>query len=162
MSSSYTFHVPADALPGQKAALDRAEVVRDGFSWGAFLVPFLWFGWHRHWLPAIAALVVVVGGAAALAAAGVPAREILVAELLVHFLFGLEGASLRRFDYARRGRLLEDLVIAGDTAEAESKAFARWLENPARPAEPPPVPQRPFRSGSVPVIGLFPDREGRP
>ena len=40
------------------AALDRAEVVRDGFSWGACLVPGLWFLWHRHWLPALAAYVV--------------------------------------------------------------------------------------------------------
>lgn len=63
---SYTLHLPADARPGESVELDRAVLVRDGFSWPAFAFTVLWFLFHRLW---IAALVVLVG-LVALAAAG--------------------------------------------------------------------------------------------
>lgn len=165
MSSTYTLHVSALGLPGDPRALERAELVRDGFSWGACLAPMLWFFWHRHWLTAFLALGLVVGLAAALWAFGARPGTILLAEALLHILFGLEGASLRRFAYERRGRPVSDVVLASDAADAEAKSFARWLSVPeptARPLSVPPIATGlPFRSRSEPVIGLFPDAERR-
>ena len=165
MSSSYTFHVPAQGAAGDAAMLDRAEVVRDGFSWGACLAPCLYFLWHRHWLPALFALVAVGGLALALSAAGMRPGAIGTAEILLHLLFGFEGATLRRLDYAWRRRPLQDVVIASDDAEAEAKAFARWLAAPRATASetgsratPQPWPSH---AAGQPIIGLFPDREGR-
>ena len=162
MSAAWTLHVAPFARRGDPGALDRADLVRDGFSWAAFLVPMLWFFRHRHWLLGLAALLVVAGFALALRAAGAGLGTILASEFLLHLLIGFEGPSLRRWAYARAGRPAVDAVNAGDEADAEAKSFARWLA----PAEvrPPPTPRshaRP-RSVSEPVIGLFPDLEGRP
>ena len=166
MSSTFTLHPSADAALGDVRALEDAELVRDGFSWGACLVPALWFAWHRHWLTALLALLVLAGLGTGLWALGARPGTIVAAELLLHLLFGLEGASLRRFALERRGRPASDVVVAADTAEAEAKSFARWLA-PRPEATPrasgitPAVRPAPVRSGSEPVIGLFPDAEGR-
>ena len=164
-SSPYTLHVTPFAAPGDPEALERATLVRDGFSWGAFIAPPLWLFWHLHWLMGIAALFVMAGLAAGLSALGVRPGAIFAAEALLQLLFGLEGASIRRFAYARRGRPVSDVVLASNMAEAEAKSFARWLApadarlaqgSPSRPAGLPPV-----RAASQPVLGLFPDAEGR-
>lgn len=162
MSASYTFHPAALASPGDPAALEGADLVRDGFSWAACLTPALWFLRHRHWLPALFAVVVVAGLALGMWAAGARIGTIVAAEILLHLLFGLEGASLRRLDYAWRGRPTSDVVIAPDAITAETKSFARWLAAaPAAPAGVAAAP--PARRGAFePGIGLFPDMEGRP
>jgi hypothetical protein len=166
-SAAYTLHVAPFAVPGDPGALDRAEIVRDGFSWGAFLVPGLWLLLHRCWVAGIAAFVVVIGLGALLGFLGAGPGSILVAQLLLHLLFGLEGASLRRLSLARAGRPATAIVIAADTAEAEAKSFARWLE-PEPAYAPAPVPaasaaRRPasLPYGRQPVIGLFPEPGGR-
>jgi hypothetical protein len=157
---SYTFHVPADAKPGESEALDRAVLVPDGFAWPAFAFTVLWFLFHRLWL---AALIVLVG-LAALAfggyALGLPPVAGTVISFLASWLIGLEASSLRRWTLTRRGRPARDAVVARDAAEAESRAIARWLD-PSAASLP---PRAPFPGGPVrrpdPVIGLFPDRAG--
>ena len=146
MSAAYTLHVAPYGAPGDPHALDRSDLVRDGFSWGAFLVPALWFIRHRHWLLALGAAALVAALAFALHAAGAGAGTILAAEL-------------------HRGRPVVDVVYAANEAEAETKSFARWLSDRDGP-EPrrPPAASRiapPVRPGAEPVIGLFPDFEGR-
>ncbi|MDB5589685.1 DUF2628 domain-containing protein [Enterovirga sp.] len=167
MSAAYTLHVAPDFAPGDPRALERADLVRDGFSWGAFLVPSLWFLRHRHWLLALGVAAAVVGLASGLRALGAGLGTILMAEVLLHGLFGLEGPTLRRWALARRGRPAVDVVYAASEAEAETKSFGRWLDDPAPVARAvPPVVSalraNPFaRPGHEPVIGLFPDLEGR-
>jgi hypothetical protein len=170
MAATYTLHVARHALPGDPDALDRASLVRDGFSWGAFLAPPVWFFWHRHWVAGIVALIVTFGFGAALRALGVSFGATLVAELLLQFLVGLEGSSIRRWLYARRGRPAVDLVQASTSAEAEVKSFGRWLSDergtsryPAPDAGYGRTGMAPFGFGRdpEPVIGLFPDAEGR-
>lgn len=160
MSASYTLHVAPFAAPGDPQALDRADLVRDGFSWGAFLVPSLWFVRHRHWWLALGSVVAVAGLGAGLAGLGASLPSIVAAELLLHLLLGFEGSSLRGWAYGRRHRPAVDVVVAANEAEAEAKSFARWLgpaEASARaPARLPPRPR-----GPEPVLGLFPDHEGR-
>ena len=57
---TYTLHPPREAFPYDADALERAELVKDGFSWGAFLFTFLWFFWHRLWLAGLGVLVAVL------------------------------------------------------------------------------------------------------
>ncbi|MGA0594458.1 DUF2628 domain-containing protein [Enterovirga sp. CN4-39] len=170
MSSSFTIHLPRDASPGDERALDRAEIVRDGFSWGAFFVPTLWFLWHRHWIVAVIVLLGTLGLSFGLAALRLPGGAIFLVEFLVHLLIGLEGASIRRLAYRLRKRPTTGLVIAADEAEAETKSFAQWLaaagHKSLAPAETPaPVRVapaiRPAGAAPAPVLGLFPDFEGR-
>lgn len=178
MSASWTLHPPKDAIPGDPEALDRAVVVRDGFAPGALLSPTLWLFFHRHWVLGIA--VTLAGGAlvGGLVAAGAHPGAIVATDVLFHLLVAAEGSSLRRFGYARRGRPVADVVVAANAAEAELKLFARWLappeptgpaglgyaSGPGYPAGAPgPAPARApaFRTSAEPIIGFFPDPEGR-
>lgn len=163
MSAAYTLHVAPFADPGDARALDRADLVRDSFAWGAFLVPMLWFFRHRHWLLGIGALAVVVGLAAGLWALGISIPAIVAAEIVLHLLCGLEGPTLRRWAYARAGRPAVDVVTASDEAEAESKTFARWLapDDTADRVRPARRAGLPASRGDESIIGLFPDYGGR-
>ena len=47
--ASYVVMEPPEGGP------EQAILVRDGFALLAFIMPFLWFLWHRMWLEALAA-----------------------------------------------------------------------------------------------------------
>jgi hypothetical protein len=169
MSASFTIHLPKGSLPGDARALERAEIVRDGFSWGAFVLPTVWFLWHRHWVLAALALIGTLGLSFGLAALGAPAGALFAIEFLVHLCLGLEASSLRRLAYGLRGRPVTGLVIAADAEDAETKSFTRWLEGASATAAvhavsaPAPVRVAPAirRVEGEPVLGLFPDAERR-
>lgn len=157
---SYTFHLPPEARPGEAEGLDRAVLVRDGFSWPAFAFSVLWFLFHRLWLAALIVLAGLVLLGASGYALGLPRAAGAAIAVLASALIGLEAGSLRRWTLSRRGWAARDAVVARDAAEAEARAIARWLD----PATLPQPPRAPFPGGPVrraePVIGLFPAREG--
>lgn len=158
--TTFTLHLPRDARPGDPAALDEAELVKDTFSWGAFFFTFLWFFFHRLWLAGIGILLLVLAFGIVLQLLQVHSTAATISVLLLQTLIGFEANSLRRWTLARRGLALADVVTAADRDEAEAKAFARWLsQKPAQIRNPAtsPVPSTPRRS--EPVIGLFPDAE---
>ena len=160
MVGTYTLHVPANAEPGDPEALEEADLVKDGFAWGAFLFTFLWFFWNRLWLAGLGVLIAVVGLAFAVQARRLGTGAGFLAELLLSLLIGLEANSLKRWTW-RRKKPAVDVVTASDLEEAEAKAFARWLENTSE-ARPSRVsvsfPAATYRNPE-PVIGLFPDME---
>jgi hypothetical protein len=160
MAATYTLHVPVGAEPGDAEALDEAELVRDGFAWGAFLFTFLWFFRHRLWLAGLAVLVAVVGLAIVLQAAGIGGISAFLAEVLLALLIGFEANSLRRWTWRRRKPAM-DVVTAADREEAEAKAFSRWLDRTGecRVTRMPGAVPASFNRRSDPVIGLFPDAE---
>jgi hypothetical protein len=160
---TYTLHVSRDAHPGDAEALDRATLVQDGFSWGAFVFTVLWFLAHRLWIAALGVLVLMVAFNAALQALDVRPLAAFLAQALLSLLIGLEANSLRRWTLARRGRPAVDVVAAADQEEAETKAFARWLSRdtalrPVASAAPLTTPVAPYRNPD-PVIGFFPEAE---
>ncbi|QRM29610.1 DUF2628 domain-containing protein [Microvirga sp. VF16] len=159
--TTFTLHLARDARPGDPTALDESELVKDAFSWGAFFFTFLWFFYHRLWLAGIGVLILVFAFGGLMALLDVHPLAGTVAQLLLQVLIGLEANSLRRWTLARRGLPMVDAVTAEDRDEAETKAFARWLE--ARPTS---LPRSPASTSilstprrSEPVIGLFPDAE---
>ena len=162
MVATYTLHVPANAKPGDPEALEKAEIVKDGFAWGALLFTFLWFFWNRLWLAGLGVLIAVLGLAFALQALRVGTGAGFFAELLLSLLTGLEANSLKRWTL-RRKKPAVDLVTASDLEEAEVKAFSRWLESTGgpRPHRVPTSFPAPSYRGPEPVIGLFPDMERR-
>ena len=164
---TFTLHVAADALPGNPEPLDKAVLVRDGFSWGAFFFTVLWFFAHRLWLAGLGVLVLLVAFNLGLAALGLRPGAAVAADLLLSVLIGLEANSLRHWTLQRRGRPAVGLVTASDRDEAETKAFARWLApqpdgrpRPAAAAAPLSVPVASYRTPD-PVIGFFPDARAR-
>jgi hypothetical protein len=160
--TTFTLHLPRDARPGDPAALEEAELVKDAFSWGAFFFTFLWFFFHRLWLAGLAVLLVLIAFNTTLTVLDVHSGAAFVAQVLLSTLIGLEANSLRRWTLARHGRPVMDVVSAADKDEAETRAYARWLERRAAPIARNPSPlATPAVSGrSEPVIGLFPDAEG--
>ena len=157
---TYTLHLPAETRPGDRSALERAELVRDGFVLGAFVFNALWFFANRLWLAGLGVLVLTLAFHAGLALLGLRPGTAILAHVLLSLLVGLEAHSLKRWTYARRGRPAVDVVTASDEEEAELKAFARWSSGEGAPAARAPMPA-PFYRGSEPVIGLFPEAEVR-
>jgi membrane protein implicated in regulation of membrane protease activity len=163
--ATYTFHPPAEAWRDPRA-LERAELVRDGFVWGAFLFTFLWFFAHRLWLAGFLVLAGVLALMIGLPLLGLSPGAASLAGLLVSGLIGLEASSLRRWTLARRGRPAADVVSGASFEEAEAKALARYLAGRREEArgerrtEPRPPGRSPALSES-PAIGLFPESEAR-
>lgn len=157
---TYTLHVPAGALPGDPGALDRAVLVRDGFSWGAFLLTVAWFLAHRLFLAALGVAAALGVLALALTVLRVSPPAGFAAGMLLCWLIGLEASSLRRWTLARRGRPAVDAVLAASRDEAEAKTFQRWLS--AEGGRPQDRPAGVLPAGGRPapaVIGLFPEAE---
>lgn len=154
---TYTLHVPAIASRGDAGALDRSQIVPDGFSWPAFAFSVLWFLRYRLWLAALVVLVLLFGLVLIGRLLGLSPFAAAVVSLLASLLIGLEASSLRRWTYARQGRPARDAVIATSTDEAEAKLVARWLEggSPSRATASYPVGRRTEEA----VIGFFPASE---
>jgi hypothetical protein len=160
--NSYTLHLPAGAEPGEADALEDAELVKDGFTWGAFFFTALWFFWHRLWLAGLGVLAAILALTFLLQALRAGPGTAFLGSLLLSFLIGLEASSLRRWSLRRRKPAV-DVVTAADLEEAETKALSRWLAGAADPRG----PHAPFAHAAVPqrradpVLGLFPDAERR-
>ncbi len=126
--ATWTIHARDEDLVAAIAG-DRLKVIREGFSWGAFLVPFAWAPWNRLWLVLLGWLAAVV------AIQGIEAKIDAVAggALSAAFAlwFALSARDLQRWTLERRGWRLVGLVEASDEAEAEAR-FAEKLA--ARPA----------------------------
>lgn len=156
---TYTLHVPEGTARGNARALEQAELVRDGFSWGAFAFTVLWFLRHRLWIASLLVLAGLVALALAGRALGLSPLAAVIVTVLASLLIGMEASSLRRWTYGRQGRPARDAVIAGSQEEAEMKAAARWLDGEAAPR--PAQPARPVhRRDEDAVIGIFPASEG--
>ncbi|HEY0145047.1 MAG TPA: DUF2628 domain-containing protein [Methylovirgula sp.] len=163
----YTVYVPnfgRRTLPSDAekyAALPDAVFVREGFSRAAFFLGPFWLAWNRLWIALVAWFAIyflltieapeVLGGG-----------SIFWTGLLLEFLLGLEGNSLRRWELARRGFRLTDIAAGLRRTDAERSFFSRALR-----AIPPPAPT-PKISDAVPafapppsseVVGLFPRPE---
>ena len=107
----------AHLRPGSASVL-----VREAFSWGAFLFGPLWLLVHRAWVPAVMALAVGVGIVRL-------AQDSLVPVLFAVYalVIGFYGNDFRRFGLERRGFALVHVLAARN----EEAALARLLA--ARP-----------------------------
>jgi hypothetical protein len=156
--AAYTLHLDREAHAGDPRALDRALVLKDGFSWGAFFFTPLWFFAHRLWLSGLLVLAVIVALVVGAYLAGAGLGAIWMAMVLFSLLVGWEASSLRRWTLARRGRPTVDVLSAGSVEEAETKAFERWLSVDSTEAESPSGPHAPSAKASCgfPRPGLRP------
>lgn len=119
----WTVHLPPATEEGAGRRRPREPVlVREAFSWGAFLFGPIWLAAHRLWLAAslwfaatLALLLLVPAGAAVL----LPAAQ---------FLLGCHARDLQRRGLARRGYAPAHVVVA---ERDEERALARLLA--ARP-----------------------------
>ncbi len=150
----YTVH----ARPGVPGEDRDAVLVKEGFSWPAFLVAPLWALHHRQWLGLVAYAVAatLLGLAAAGAALGEAVGSVLALGFAI--LVGASANDWRRRTLAREGYGLAGVVVAPDLESAEERWFlglafgagaARRSTAPA-PPPPPPPPSSPAPSGPAP------------
>lgn len=157
--TAYALHAPTGAQPGDARALDKAEVVKDGFAWPVLVVQVLWFVWHRLWLGALAMLVATTGLAVLCRALNVSIGATVLAEIALVVFFALEGNGIRAWTLKRRGRPAVDVTVADDRDSAEAKLIARWLGRAPEPAG--AAPPSTFAARPATPLGLFPEPEGR-
>jgi hypothetical protein len=96
-------------------------LVREGFSWLAFLFNVLWLLWHRLWLAALGYLVLAVLVGALLPGGGVG----FAAGLALQFLLGAHANDLRRWALARRGYAQAHVVAERDQDAALARLLAQ-------------------------------------
>jgi hypothetical protein len=149
----FTVHLPPES--DRMKRLLGAAILKDSFSWGAFAYGPFWLMARRLWISALVVLLVLAGLWALVPLIDLPPLAALAATSLVGLFLGLEGQSLRRWRFARRGWSEEGVVAARSRDEAERRFFERLAAPPQRPARP---PQATVSVTAPPgVIGLFPE-----
>lgn len=125
---TFTAHRKAEVLSHDEAA-DGVIFVKDGFSWPAFLVPFVWLIWHRLWR-ALGGYILAVAGLAGVGyLAGLPEGLGTSLGLLLNLYMGLEGNNLRRKALARRGYQEVADIVAGDGEEAAWRFLVNRMQH---------------------------------
>lgn len=140
--------------PGRSEKVDTTAFVRDGFTWLGLLVPPLWLAWHRLWIEAGLAFVVM----GLLSMAGQDLGLGLASSLLstlVSFYVGLEGQGLRIAALRRRGWHEWGVVQAGRLDDADIR-YALEVEGHTEEAAPPPriVPDAALARPAQPGMAL--------
>lgn len=118
----YTVHLRQPVRDSERDLV----IVREGFSWGAFLVSVLWALWNRLWLVAVVliALELLLPLVAGWVGLGTASGGILSIALAV--LAGLFGNDLRRWTLEGRGYAEVALVAARSPDEAEQRFGERY------------------------------------
>lgn len=153
----YTVHVP-DNAPDALTRAERTVLLREGFSWRAFVFGLFYLLWHRLLLGAGVWVVLLVVLAALVHLLGLPVAAAVVLAGLMHLYLGIEGRDLLRWGLGRRGYTMRDLVSASGLSAAEAAFFTRQPDA-LHPLQPAPLPTARWM-GPPPgpaVIGVFPD-----
>ncbi len=135
----YTVHVPPFSHRENDPLL-----IKEGYSWPAFLFGPLWMLIHGLWLAFVALVVVTILLGVAADAFGLGQVPQVIVSLAIAVLVGAHGNDMRRHALTRRGYRDSGVVAARNYDEA----LARFID-----AEPPvrAVPQTRARATSVPV-----------
>jgi len=106
--------------------IDRdVVIVKEGFSWPAFIFSVIWAIWCRLWLVAIGLLVVEVIASAMMAWLNTSMTTQAIVAVGLALGLGVFGNDLWRWTLARRGFVMSDVVAAADRDAAEQRYFER-------------------------------------
>jgi hypothetical protein len=115
--ASYVAMEPADDRTGEQTIF-----IKDAFAPFAIVLPVVWLLWHRLWVEAGAALIVMLAATAALESLGL-AELAGLAAFLTGLYVALEGSALRIFAARRRGFAEKAVIDAASVADAEEHYF---------------------------------------
>ena len=107
---------------------EDAILVKEGFSWPAFLVPAFWLLYKRMWIVLVFYLFAMAGLALLAQSAFVPETAMFVGNLAISLIFGLEGNDLYRWTLARRRYREQAVVMGRDLISAEQRYFEAVAE----------------------------------
>ena len=159
----YTVMTPPPDGGDRREEIEQARLIPEHFAWGAFLLTGLWLLGKRLWLATL--LFVLFWGALIWLNSrfGLHASALSLIYWSIALFLGVEGNNLVMRKLTRQGWRLADVVEARNLAEAERRYFERALAGeatlPRVEAAPATVAARP--SGPLPIIGLFPEAQGR-
>lgn len=109
---------------------DDAKVLRDRFSFFAFVAPLIWFLWHRMWFEALMVFAISVG---VLVLSFLPGGDVAPVVMLVVSLFvGLEARNLQQAFLRRRGWREWGPVVAPNLEQAEMRYVSEVLADEKR------------------------------
>ncbi len=100
-------------------------LVKEGFSWPAFFLSFLWALWHRLWLAAAAIFLAVTTLNAAIYWLRPDVLSQAVLSLGLGVIVGYLGNDLRRRNLTSQGFAFAGAV----SGEDPDKALRRYLDN---------------------------------
>jgi hypothetical protein len=154
----YSVHIPGDGADPATAA-ERANFLREGFCWPAFLFGPLWLLARGLWRPLGAWCLgaILVGLTISYGLLARPAGSWLY--FVAALYLGLEGKGFVAAALERRGVRFVDVATGADLASAESGFFSRWLAD-APAMAPPARAQAPAAQAHGPIIGMFPEAGG--
>jgi hypothetical protein len=114
----FTLHAAPPASVPATRPIGMPELVPEGFSLIAFLLPPLWFLFHRLWL----ALVIWIA-LSVLAAFLLPGAVLPYVTAAAQILVGLQAQDIRRWTLARHGLPVSGVVIARNAEAALLRAL---------------------------------------
>ncbi|HEX9648753.1 MAG TPA: DUF2628 domain-containing protein [Alphaproteobacteria bacterium] len=133
----YTYYMK----PGETAPED-AVAVREGFSWAAFLLTFLWAFYHRLWVVGLVLLAVPALVQYAIDSHWLHPAAGSALILAFTIFVGCTANDWRREKMERQGWVLSGIAAGGDLVEADRRFFDKLAH-----AVPPPSAARLWRTG---------------
>jgi hypothetical protein len=120
----YSLHLPHDIPSDAVQAAEKLRVVKDGFSWAAFIFPLPWLLINRLWLWSIVFIAASLLLAFAAMALGTSESVLFPSMLLLSLFIGLEAGRLKSEGLIKRGYSQVASLIARNREEAELKFFS--------------------------------------
>ena len=121
--SIFTVHENPDAAD----ICDRVVLVREGFSFFAFLFTVLWSLYHRLWLLSLVYVVLAAAFYQAIHSLVLQEPVQAILQLGLQCWFGLTARDWQRDALARRGYVETAVVLAENEAFAEQRLYDRTL-----------------------------------
>ena len=115
----YTVH----CRPGSREPDADVSLVKEGFSWPAFLIPPLWLLYQRLWAALFAVIVVGLLLDIGLDLVGADPITVFVAGAGLSFFIGFCANDWHRRKLVRLGRPMVGIVAAGDHDGAMRRYF---------------------------------------
>lgn len=115
----YTVH----CRPGSREPDADASLVKEGFSWPAFLIPPLWLLYHRLWAALFAVVIVGLVLDIGLDFAGAGPITVFIAGAGFSVFVGFGANDWRRRKMTRLGLPMVGIVAAGDHDAAMRRYF---------------------------------------
>jgi hypothetical protein len=123
----YTIHEPPFAPADRIDRAERLVFLKDGFSWGAFLLAPLWLAARAEWAGLAAYVSAAIVLTLLLTAIGAAPAWITLAILALNLFLGFEASSLKRWSLERTGWTELGAVSGRNAAECERRFFETWL-----------------------------------
>ena len=139
--TTYTVHHPSAATSEILHRSDDTVFVKEGFSWPALFIPFLWLIYNRLWFGLLGYIALVSGIAVIGALFSLSDVVTNIVSLGANVLLAFEGNNVRRWTLRGKGYHDVGVVIGRPLMEAERRFFQSLIDYGTLPPDPVSVPE---------------------